>query len=251
VQAGKISPAEISRTQILLSIARLELNRSQKKFIADRVRLASLWGEASPRFKSVTGSLQHITFISPADSLKGLIAENPDVARWATEADFRQAIERLEEAKQIPDPTIQAGYRHMSGPNLNSFVAGLSVPIPIFDNNSGAVQEAHIRRKQAEEQQRQAQIRMEAYFEELFQDLQILYTDIDNSRKIIIPEAEKAYQTINEGYISGKFRFLDVLDAQKTLYELRKNLITSLTEYHIRAAELERLIGRSLARAAN
>ena len=84
-------------------------------------------------------------------------------------------------------------------------------------------------------------------FIELYQNLLILYSEIDNANKTIIPEAEKAYQIINEGYLLGKFSFLDVLESQRTLFEARKNLITSLMAYKIRIAETERLIGRRLA----
>lgn len=247
VQGGKISPAEISRTQILLSTAKLELNRSKRNLEADRYRLSSLWGETSPGFKSVRGTLDNVLVIPPVDSLKKFLSENPDIVRWATEIKMRQSIESLEEAKQIPDPTIQAGYRHLSEPNINAFVANLSIPIPIFDNNKGAVQEAYNRRKQAEEQRRQTEITLNTYLIALYQNLLVLNTDIDNSNKTIIPEAEEAYQIINDGYLSGKFSFLDVLESQKTLYEARKNLITSLIEYNIRVAEMERLIGRPLA----
>ena len=251
VEAGRISPAEISRTQILVSTAQLDLNRSQRKFLADGIQLASLWGETSPDFKYVTGSLKNVTAIPPMDSLIRFLSENPEILRWSTEIEFRQAMEALEEAKKIPDPTIRAGYRHISGPNLSAFVANLSIPIPIFDNNKGAVQEARIRQRQAAELRRQTQIKISKNLKELYQSLLVLYTDIDTSTKIIIPEAEKAYQIINDGYLAGKFRFLDVLDAQRTLYETRKNLIASLTEYNIRVAEIERLIGRSLAGITN
>ena len=164
---------------------------------------------------------------------------------------MRQAVEELERAKQIPDPMIQAGYRHLSEVNTNALVANLSVPIPLSDTNSGAVQEAYNRRRKAEEQQRQTEIAISTNLIELYQDLLVLYTDIDNSNKTMIPEAEKAYQIINDGYLSGKFRFLDVLDAQRTLYETRKNLIGALTLYNSRVAEIERLIGRSLASVVN
>ena len=56
---------------------------------------------------------------------------------------------------------------------------------------------------------------------------------------------------INNGYLLGKFRFLDVLESQKTLFRARKNLITSLLEYNILIADIERLIGRPLATISN
>jgi cobalt-zinc-cadmium efflux system outer membrane protein len=251
VQAGKISAAEISRTQILLSTAQLELNRSRRKLEADRYRLSSLWGETLPGFKSVTGSLDTVAVIPPVDSLKKFLAENPDIVRWATEIEMRQAIESLEAAKQIPDPTIQAGYRHLIQPNVNAFVANLSIPIPIFNNNEGAVQEAFNRRKKAEEQRRYAEIFVATNLIGSYQRLLYLNFKIYNANNIIIPEAGKANRIINDGYLLGKFSFLDVLESQKTLFKARKNLITSLLEYNILVADIERLIGRPLATVSN
>jgi len=85
---------------------------------------------------------------------------------------------------------------------------------------------------------------------ELYQNLLVLSTDIDNSNRTIIPEAENAYKIINDGYLFGKFTFLDVLVSQRTLFEARKNLITLLIDYHTGVAEIERLIGRPLTTVA-
>ena len=247
VKAGKISAAEISRTRILLSTAQLELNRSKRKLDADRFRLASLWGETLPGFKTVTGSLDTVAAIPPVDSLKKFLDKNPDIVRWATEIEMRHAIELLEESKRIPDPTIKAGYRHLTEPNINAFVVNLSVPIPIFNNNKGAVQEAFNRRKKAEEQRKFTEITIGTNLIELYQNLLVLYSEIDNANKTIIPEAKKAYRIINEGYLSGKFSFLDVLDAQRTLFEARSRYLSSLASYHQLLADLERLVGQKLS----
>jgi cobalt-zinc-cadmium efflux system outer membrane protein len=251
VQAGKTSPAEISRTRIMLSMAQLELNRSEKGFAADLSRLAALWGERSPRFMAVTGSLEGLKELPPADSLRKYLAANPELLRWDTKMAFQQAVAAVEEAKQTPDPSVQAGYRHIAGPDLNAFVAGFSIPLPVFDHNEGAVQEARIRVEQAELHRRNTEVLITVQLEDLYQDLLVLHADIDQSEKIIVPEAEKAYRIIQDGYLSGKFGFLDVLDAQRTLFETRKNLIAALTTYNIRIAELEGLIGRSLSGEKN
>jgi cobalt-zinc-cadmium efflux system outer membrane protein len=247
VKAGKISPAELSRTRILLSTAQSELNRSMKKFEADRYRLSSLWGETSPGFKFVAGTLEEMAVIPPADSLKKFLSENPDNIRWVTELELSKSIISLEESKQVPDPTIQAGYRHLSEIDLNAFVATFSIPIPIFDNNTGAVQEAYNRRKKVEEQRRQTEVKVNTILVELYQNIDILSTEIDHSKNTIIPEAEKAFKIINDGYLFGKFSFLDVLASQRTLFEARKTLITLLIDYNIRIAEMERLIGRKIS----
>ena len=59
--------------------------------------------------------------------------------------------------------------------------------------------------------------------------------------------AQKAFDGVNEGYRLGKFGYLDVLDSQKTFFQAKRQYLDSLANYHIAVADVERLIGESLA----
>ena len=48
------------------------------------------------------------------------------------------------------------------------------------------------------------------------------------------------------GYNEGKFSFLDVIDAQRTLFDARSILLDSVAEYALARVDLERLIGRGM-----
>jgi cobalt-zinc-cadmium efflux system outer membrane protein len=48
------------------------------------------------------------------------------------------------------------------------------------------------------------------------------------------------------GYTEGKFGFLDVIDAQRTLFDARSLLLDSAAEYALAKVDLERLIGLEL-----
>ena len=62
-------------------------------------------------------------------------------------------------------------------------------------------------------------------------------------REEVLPGAESAYTNTNKGYIAGKFSYLDVLDAQRTLVSARSQYLDSLIEYHQAGIQLERLAG--------
>jgi cobalt-zinc-cadmium efflux system outer membrane protein len=249
--AGRISAAEVSRTRIRLSTSRMELEKTEKQQETDRSRLSAMWGDYVPRFDFVKGSLAPPVIVQPLDSLKQYLDENPQFIRSTTEIELRRAMEELEQAKRIPDPTVSAGFRHLSEPGINAFLARVSMPIPLFNTNAGAVQEAYSLRKKAEEQSKSEKLNMVLDLIELYQELSTLYSIIENSNRTLIPEAENSFRIIREGYQTGKFGFLDVLESQKTLYEVRKELITSLLEYGIGIAEIERMIGRPLAVSEN
>lgn len=61
-----------------------------------------------------------------------------------------------------------------------------------------------------------------------------------------MPAAEQSFAANELGYSEGKFSLLEVLDAQRTLFEARGQYLESLASYHQARAEVERLIGASL-----
>ena len=65
-------------------------------------------------------------------------------------------------------------------------------------------------------------------------------------RSEVVPGAEESFTITNVSYSEGKLRYLDVLDAQRTLYEARAQYTDALVEYHKAVADVERLVGEQL-----
>src|SRR5690606_7042633 len=59
----------------------------------------------------------------------------------------------------------------------------------------------------------------------------------------IIPSAEKAYAQASQGYNAGRFSFLELLDAQRTLYEMQEAHLDSLLKFHTAKAQADFLTG--------
>ncbi len=247
VKAGKISPAEAARAQVELSTTEIELQRARRELDAARQRLAATWGSVRPAFKRVNGKLEIPSSIPSLEKLRALIVNNPDLARWAVEMEERRAAKELEKAKRIPDPIVRGGYRRLSQTGDNAFIVGLSIPIQLFNRNQGAVQEAEYRIRQAEQQQISAETMVKTRLAERYQQLSTLYNEVTTLKGRIIPDARNAFDVINRGYIMGKFASIDVLDAQRTLFEARVRYLQSLTDFYRTTADIERLIGVNLA----
>ena len=52
--------------------------------------------------------------------------------------------------------------------------------------------------------------------------------------------------TVEQGFRQGKLGYVDVLGAQRTLFETREQLIEALAAYHTAVADVQRLVGQSL-----
>jgi cobalt-zinc-cadmium efflux system outer membrane protein len=246
VEAGKVSPVEQTRAQVPLAAARVAQDRARLALEAARKELAALWGEETAGFERAVGSLERIAPVPPEEELASLLDQNPDVARWETEEKQRRARLDLERANAIPDLTLFAGGRNLQESGDNAFVAGLSIPLPFFDRNQGGVAAARAARSKARQASRAARNQAVASLAASYRDLSAAFTEARALREQILPAAEQSFEAASFGYREGKFGFLEVLDAQRTLFEVRGQYIEALAAYHQARVEVERLTGAPL-----
>jgi len=246
VKAGKDSPAEAARAEVELSNAKIALQRAQKELLSSRQRLAATWGDSSLRFQQVSGELDTLVKLPELNKLQSLVKQNPDVARWVAEMQLRDAILASARAQRIPDPTIAGGVRRLNEANASAFVFGVSLPIPLFNRNQGEIRAAEYRKLQAQKLQEATLIAALTRISEIHSRISAVQEEINIIREQSIPRAQEAFQVIREGYLSGRFGFLDVLDAQRTLFDVRSRYLDALVEFHQSVAALERLIGQKI-----
>jgi cobalt-zinc-cadmium efflux system outer membrane protein len=58
-----------------------------------------------------------------------------------------------------------------------------------------------------------------------------------------LPGAQSAFDAATRGFELGKFSFLEVLDAQRTLFQAKSQYLRTLSVAHQSAAEIERILG--------
>ncbi|MDD4904557.1 MAG: TolC family protein [Methylobacter tundripaludum] len=245
VQAGKVSPVEETKARVVLASVQFEWLRAQREMEAARKRLAATWGNTEPRFEAVKGDLDTVMSLPSLDSLLRRLDKNPDLARWATEITQREALISVEKSKAVPDVTATVGASKYLMPNDYALVVGFSMPLPVFNRNQGGIREAEHRLSRAEEDHRSAKVRITTLLNTIYQKLSTAYAEVSALRQDILPGAQSAYDAAREGYRFGKFGFLDVLDAQRTLFGAKSQYLLALSDYHKSAVELERLIGGS------
>lgn len=251
VKAGKVSPVEETKAKITLASSRIELERAKRMLEAFRKSLAVTWGSVSPAFKNVAGDFDVIFPIPSTEEITHRVSMNPDIARWVVEMEQRRAAVKLEEAMRIPDLTISSGVRRLNETNDNAFVLGVSIPIPIFNLNQGGVLKARYRLAKAEEERRAVEVRVHTALAETYQNLSAAFSEVTALKNDVLPGAQSAFEAASEGYRQGKFGFLDVLDAQRTLVDARSQYIEALNVYHKSVADVERLIGECLGDVKN
>jgi cobalt-zinc-cadmium efflux system outer membrane protein len=250
VDAGGAPPMESTRANVALGKAEIEKSRAEQELIAARSALAASWGSTRPTFSRVVGDLSKLSPPPSSDELFRRLETNPDLARWETELQERRATLSVEQAGRIPDVTVGAGGRHFSDNGDNALVFELSVPLPVFNRNDGAIAEAEHRLSKARADRSAAYVTVHAAVSTASARLTAAYDQAGRLRTRVLPQAEASLAGAVNAYRKGLFRIVDVLDAQRTLFELRADYVASLESYHLLAAEVERLTATPLTEDA-
>ena len=247
VDAGDAPPLEAVRASVPVANAQVTLRRAERQLAASRTRLAMTWGSSQPRFRSLTGSLTYLASPPPADRLVALLNENPAVARWAAEISAHRAEAELAQAEATPDLTGRLGYRYDDSDNSTGLVVGLSLPLPVFDRRQGDVLAARLGAASARERQREATLRLETMLSVAYGQLANAYDEATAIRDVALPPATEAFEVTRRAFENADLSLIDLLDAQRTLFDLQTRQVDALIDYHQAAAEIESLIGRRLS----
>jgi len=246
VEAGAASSVERTRAEVAVATQTLERRSAEAELAAARARLAATWGGRRALFDEAEGDLFTVAAPPPRETILARVDANPELARWVQEIELRKAVVALEDAQRIPDPVASVGVRRLEESNDTVLVFGVTMPLQVFDRNQGLRLAARRDLTKARHQRLAAEVGVETDLEVAIQELSASYQEVETLRGQVLPKAERAYRDVRQGYLQGRFRYLDVLDAQRNLFELRSREIDALQAYHSSVADVERLTGTPL-----
>ncbi|HIH2651178.1 TPA: TolC family protein, partial [Burkholderia cenocepacia] len=143
-QAGKVSPVEATKAQVAAAGVQIEVVTARGRVEVAREKLNAVMGEARNDRLAVLGDLETVPPVEPLSALTAQLDDAP-LARVARAEMLRSnAAISLERARRIPDVTVSAGVKRVTtgGVPDNQAVVGVSIPIPLFNTNKGALLEA-------------------------------------------------------------------------------------------------------------
>jgi len=251
VEAGKDSPLEKTKAAVVLANTSIRHQQAKRNLEFARRRLAATWSGTSPRFEKVQGRLEPVHPLPELDELTDLVAGNPDVVRSSLAVDKQKAALELEKARAVSDITLSGGIQRFEEADDNAVIFGLAVPLPVSDRNQGGRLEATYNLAKAKEEHRAAQIGIRMELADACRSASNAYAEAVELEQNVLPSAESVFEASKEGYSQGKLDYLNLLDAQRTLFEAKVQFIDALVLYHTAIADVERLIGQDIDTAKN
>ena len=247
VKGGKASPIELDRVIVAAARAKALVTGEQARLDAAKRRLSVYWGSEKIDFGSAMGRLGNGKSAPTLETLKRLIDNNPALARWSDEVGRRVAQLDVEIGKSVPDIRVGAGIRHFAENDSVAAVASVSIPLQLFDTNKGNIAAAEQRIAKAERDREAARNELLGTLVEAVGELNIAATQLRAIETEVLPPAQSAFERTKIGYDEGKFDILNVLDAQRSVFEARLDLLTARADYEKARVRLEAIIGRDLS----
>lgn len=243
VQTGKAPPLEETKARMAHSTAGIELELARRDLAAARKQLTLMWGNPFPAFDKATGNLESVVTLPGYEELSRRILQSPAALRSVKNVEQRKAMVELENTRRIPDITVNAGVRRYLQTDNITAIAGFSIPIPVFNRNQGNVREAHERLDKAIDEQLATDLRLNIQLSRTYETLLAAQNEIRVLRDDVLPGARSAFNAATVGYELGRFSFLEMLDAQRTLFQNQLLYVRSVATYQKLVNEIERLIG--------
>ncbi len=160
------------------------------------------------------------------EQLRNLILSQLPALKLADIAvDIARAFYRLELARFWPDLVVSggAGYDDSSSDAIAS--AGLGFELPIFNRNQGAIAASRARLAAAENLRRTFDLLARRAFSQQWAQYAAAREQIRRYETQVIPNAEENLALVREAYERGEVDYLSLLVAQRTLFDVRRELL--------------------------
>ncbi len=249
VIAGKVSPVEETRARVAEAGARVALTQADSELRNARRRLSALWGNPSPAFTQAEGALDALPALPGDTELAQRLQQSPLVLRAERELERRKSLVGVEQSRTVPDFTVSVGMKRreetVGAGARDQVLVGVTVPLPVFNRNQGNLLEALRREDKAREELQAARVTLASGAYQALERVGARRQEAELLRTEVLPGAKSAYEAATIGFENGKFSFLEVLDAQRTLFAAKAQYLNAIAAFHAALAELEALIGRA------
>lgn len=244
VRAGKASPVEATRAQVQLVETDLGVKRAQTERANQYRALSRILGLAEGEVTALPANTSPSPGLPPASSaLQAMLGRSTELQLAQTRMDQADAALSLEQRKRIPDVTLSLGSQYQAAERERVNVIGVSVPLPLFDRNQGNVLSASRRADQSRDLRVAAELSLRSEAATALDQWSTAAVQIQGFERDVLPAARQAVDAATRGFELGKFGYLEVLDAQRTLIGARTQYLDALATATEGRASLERLLG--------
>lgn len=216
----------------------LQLNAAKNHAFAVRQQLAAMVGRSDIATRPLIGSIdQAIPELERDAAVLAIVEQSPQIRAARAELARTQAVTAQAQRATFPDLFVRAGAAHNRERGEDSgrpigwegqLEAGIS--LPLFNRNRGGIAAARAEQTVAQSDLRRLELSLQSKAASEFATYLTAVRAAESYRTEILPRAEEAYTLYLARYREMAAAYPQVLVAQRTLFELSAEYLTSLND---------------------
>jgi len=251
--SGTSEQQELLKIELALSRIADEATLNRRDLATTRARLNELVG------RNAVAPLPDPVWAMPDTSaIEALAVPDSAFVRRPELAIAREGIARADASRRLakreywPDFMLgvtyefggdESAHSSMNNEDWWELMAGIELPIWIGKRRA-MVREADAMRESAQHEMQAVLLRTDREVEEATARVRAARERFDRFQNAILPQAEAAFASSEAGYRTGRVDFLDYLDSERTLLEMRREYAMVIADLGVQMALLERAVGR-------
>jgi len=162
------------------------------------------------------------------------------------EVDAAEAtLERIR-AERVPDLNITAGVGYSEEGDQGIAEIGVGAEIPLWDRRQGDIMSARFELMKRRQDKAATRNRLLSELAEHIGAYDAARDQLAVIRDQVAPDAQRAFDQIDESYRAGRASFIDLLDAQRTLMQSRRTLIELAGRASVARARIAAISGMDM-----
>ena len=237
-RAGASPVLERTRAESQAMSQAVERRRTEAELAIARRELAASWGDRRATFDSLVA--EPLDDSPLPDSLG--IGSHPVIDRARAQEAHARARQKLARSERIPDLTFSGGVRRLEDAAATGFVAGLELPVPLWNRGSGEVSAADQEFEAAEFEERTARQGLEVELANAVDRLSSAAAAFDSLRLHVRPFRQQLIEELLRAYRAGRLNYLDLIAEQRNLLETDLALVDAQADVWRSRVLLELLV---------
>lgn len=240
VDAGAASKLDVIQREIEVEMRRAELKAIDGELPVALKRLAAIVGDADMPTFVLAASFEIPLPNYDAEATVALVTSiHPEVRSARVGVERAQAAWHRAKAEPKPNITLSSGYTRQGQNRSNDWLLAASLPLPTWNRNQGNIQAAIAEIQSAHQEVKQVENRLADRVTATMQKYAAAKQRAEWYRDHVLGRAREAVRLMSD---ARQYTPLQILEAQKTVVEIRLEYNKSLGEAWKAAGEISGLL---------
>jgi outer membrane protein, heavy metal efflux system len=244
-EAGAAPRLEVLQADLGVARAEADVELARATRVAAQATLNAVLNQPPRQTLTIAGSLSdHVGPVSYEQALMAATTANVDLLGLDRQIDIEARRLELLRAERTPTPVFSAGALFNSPGEFSSGArVGVSVGVPIFSRNQGEIAASIATTAQLRTKRDAVRRTVENDVYGILARIDAERRQVDAYEQRLVPTATNLQELAEESYRAGRSSVLALLDAQRSLRDLRREALQAELDLQLAFAELEEVVG--------